>query len=803
MRFRYLLMIGLLFGLTTSGISAQVPPPTEPFPTFELVPLVPATATAPPTDESSDTTEVEPSPTFSLPFTLEPLLPNLTPSPTQQSVFPIQPGTIEGIINENVLSARYSFEAPSGASVTIRMETTSGNLDPVLTLFGPDETMVGRNDDLEPGNRNSQIALTLSQSGTYIIEASRFAQGTTAAIGTFRLSLQISGVQITPTADDPLSQPPFAVNYQIIDYQSVIANRLDINQNDQTTRYYAIRGTQGDLIRATWTRTSNNVEGNLRIFNAALVEISRQTQTRTGEAIVYTTAPTNGWYLIEVSALSGSGNFDLYVSRLAAVNMPIGANLNGLFLPETPTSSYLINARIGDQITVTMFSTETESGVQPELVLLDLSLREIMRANGERFATLRTTIPRSGPYILQANNRVAGTGGGYNIRLNSVPVEVEQLNTRDVTYNNEYTGTLTENTSGVYYRFSGKVNELVTLQLNALADDLNPYLILMDSDLNELASNDDVGMSLNSRISQFRLPKDGDYYVLVTRSGLTNGTTTGDYLLAVTAGEIVLTDGVLTVTLSWLSSADLNLFVRDPAGQILSWSNPQLPDTGTLQIDSNTHCQTPSTQPLEHAFWTDASALSGDYQIWVWYQQVCDTPAPVDFALRAILDRQTLINTTAQLLPNQRYESSVRIGIEDARPVGVILESGMIHEPSEQQQASEGGDILIRYGETLYGEITPQRYAQFYQFQGVEGEMVTLTVETISGDLDPILILRDAQDHNLPNAINDDISSENSDSQLEYVLPYTGRYIIAVTRYGVRDGITVGAYELRVTRAAY
>ena len=45
----------------------------------------------------------------------------------------------------------------------------------------------------------------------------------------------------------------------------------------------------------------------------------------------------------------------------------------------------------------------------------------------------------------------------------------------------------------------------------------------MDADLNELASNDDAGAARDSRIAQFRLPKDGEYLVAATRTGSAAG----------------------------------------------------------------------------------------------------------------------------------------------------------------------------------------------------------------------------------------------------------------------------------------
>src|SRR5215213_5292354 len=181
-----------------------------------------------------------------------------SPTATQISVFPLQPGTVEGNINDSAPSVRYSFDANSDDSVTISMDTTSGDLDPFLSLFGPDGTLIERNDDRESGNRNALIALTLNQRGTYTIEATHFEQADTRTSGTFRLTLAIAGTQGNGgTPGDPLSNPPnFSVDFSIIDTQNVVAGTVS---DDVPQRYYAIGGKQGDLVRVIMTRTSGDL----------------------------------------------------------------------------------------------------------------------------------------------------------------------------------------------------------------------------------------------------------------------------------------------------------------------------------------------------------------------------------------------------------------------------------------------------------------------------------------------------------------------------------------------------------------
>jgi hypothetical protein len=724
--------------------------------------------------------------------------PTATPVPTATTVpvFAIRPGSIEGNINDTFSSARYSFEANRDDSVTIRMETTSGDLDPVLSLFGPDGSVVGRNDDEAPGNRNSLVALTLAEGGTYTIEATRFAEG--SSTGTFRLTLAIAGTQSEQTPTDPLSAgPDFGVRYITLDYGDVVyANSLDANT---PRRYFAVGGRQGDLMRVVVTR-SGDLLPIVRILNRNSEVISRDTETRPGEIIAYATLPETGWYLIEVTAQSGTGTFDLFVNRLASAVLQVGELVNGTFTPEAPIVSYIVNARIGDQITVNMFTTEADSGVQPQLVLRDLNQTEIVEpARGERFSTLRLpAIPRSGPYILEASNLNPQASGGFQLRLTSYPADIERLNVEPVSYNKNYPAVIDPEAPLRYFRFSGKTGDLVTITMNRESGDLDPYLILMDSDLNELAANNDLSIGTrDSRITQFRLPKDGDYYIVATRNNLAQGATTGEFDLALTAGAISLEPGVVTATLRWVGGADLNLFVRDPFGRTISWSDPSSPSGGTMQIDSNTGCQTPSTDPVEHVYWNGADIVPGDYEVWVWYQDGCGREDPVPFSLVVNVNGEAELETSGELRPRQRFEAGMRV-IEDGETG--ITNTGRVTTPTAQQEASEGGDIFIRYGENLTGTISNDQYALFYQFDGTAGDQVLIQVERLTNNLDPVVILRDADNRNLPGASNDDVDGVTHDSLLAYTLPANGEYVIAVTRFGVRDGTTTGDFRLTLER---
>lgn len=768
------------------GVSAQTTPtPTLPPPA--ITPLRLSSPTPTPTGATGFAPALTPpAPLF--PLTLAPLAPSAAPA---ESVFPIRPGTIEGALNPAVPRVRYRFDARSGDAVTLRMETTSGTLDPVLSLLDSGGALVARNDDLASGIRDAEITLTVETTGAYIVEASGLGE----AAGTFRLTLAVAGVDLAVTPSDPRSQPPpFAVSYTIIDYQDFTPGTYSADA--LTPTYYAIAGRQGDLVRAILTRTGGEYGPALRILDADGQAISRETGTSADEAIAFATLPGDGWYLIEAAG-SGAGSYELYVSRIAATELGIG-RITASFLPNAPATSYLISgARLGDLLTFNMFMTDQTGAARPEIVLYDLSRRELGRASGERFATLRVIAPRSAPYILEANNAVPGTFGTYSLNFSLVPEEIDDLAPLPARYNEVYTGTIATETPQVYYRFSGKTGELVTLTLTAADGDLDPYLILLDGDRNELALNNDAGGTRDARIVQFRLPKDGDYLIVAGRFGLALGATSGGYELAITAGAIALESGALTATLSWSGVSDLNLFVIDPSGQPVSWSAPESLSGGRLQIDANTGCETLSAEPVEHIRWSQIAP--GDYQIWVWAQNGCGAGEAVvtPFSLAIAANGTPIRELDGTLEIGQRYQTSLRLTGDGT---GVMLDDGSFTRPTSQQQASEGGDPVITFGTPLTGTITSDRYALFYQFSGTAGDVVTIQARRLTGDLDPLITLLDAL--NRPLADNDDARPDTRDSLLTYTLPADGRYVIAVTRYGVRDGTTAGDFQLSVERTA-
>lgn len=719
------------------------------------------------------------------------------------TAFPIPPGSIEGNINDAFFSTFYSFEVVAEDVVTIKMDATSGDLDPFTTLYSPNGDILLFNDD-EPdnGSRDSRIDYTAESEGILIIEATRFDRVEGLTSGTYRLTLSIEGASQIPVEIDPLTIPPtFAVDFTQIEYDTFSTGTLDA---ETAENYFVFGGRQGDFVRVTTTISDGTLRPLVTIRNEDATVISTSILTSPTEISTLATIPEDGWYQIEVKQESGAGQFSLFATQLAQSVLKPDVPVRGELTETTPQLSFVFNGTINDTILARLELINSPSNIQPRISVLNINQEVIAEFTSEsNRASVITELPRSGSYVVTIGVSGTAIGGAFSLRLQRSPLDVDKLDIDNVRYNESYTSRISDRNPLHYYRFVGKVGELVTLSMQAndtMA--LDSYLILLDSNLDELAFNDTAGSSSNARITQFTLPDNGEYYIIATRAGLLEGTTSGRYTLSLTVGQIELQTGVFTATLNWEGDADLNLFVREPSGRVISWSNPTLPSGGTLQIDSNTNCETPTSQPVEHIYYPNTVTIpNGNYTVWVWYQNVCSMDASVPFSLTVTAYNQDLLKVESTLEdpvvidPNQRFEAVLQVN----QPTSTIITHGEFSSPSAQQSASQGGDTLIRYGETVSDTVQNDVYARFYQFVGEEGDIIAITVETQTGTLDPIVVLRTADDINL--ATNDDVESFTRNSHLDYTLPESGQYVIVVTRYGLRDGTTTGAYVLNLEKA--
>lgn len=120
---------------------------------------------------------------------------NFTPAPNSGSRLSTNfadRGAIEKgqTVTGNVSSSRddgWTISGSDGARLVIDLRAQDDELDPQLYVYGPDDTLIDENDDVDfaSGNRDSHLEITLPESGTYTIIVSAFTTG-----GAYELSVR-------------------------------------------------------------------------------------------------------------------------------------------------------------------------------------------------------------------------------------------------------------------------------------------------------------------------------------------------------------------------------------------------------------------------------------------------------------------------------------------------------------------------------------------------------------------------------------------------------------------------------------
>ena len=95
--------------------------------------------------------------------------------------------------------------------------------------------------------------------------------------------------------------------------------------------------------------------------------------------------------------------------------------------------------------------------------------------------------------------------------------------------------------------------------------------------------------------------------------------------------------GALAFRMRWPGSQDLDLYVREPNGEIIYYGNPSSATGGQLDVDANAGCSGPAPDPTENIFW-DEEAPVGTYEFWGDLWSECGASPTPDVTLFVIVN---------------------------------------------------------------------------------------------------------------------------------------------------------------------
>jgi uncharacterized protein YfaP (DUF2135 family) len=370
-------------------------------------------------------------------------------------------------------------------------------------------------------------------------------------------------------------------------------------------------------------------------------------------------------------------------------------------------------------------------------------------------------------------------------------------------------GAIVEDQYFLSYKFSAQENDIINVALNAQTGNLDPLLQIADSNGNLIAVNDDAVGTRNSRIENLRLAQAGEYYLLATRYGKEFGGTEGEFELTLLGGvatvpaevqALNLAPADIQVVLTWATSADLQLLVRDPFGESVFDDSPNVLSGGALLLAGNVNCTPARTVvPASYVAWGSGLLRPGNYEIEVWYQNDCNDTRPAQFTLTVLVRGQVVTVERQTPQRNQRYVLSFTIN-----PDNTVIPrlGGYAANDAQALDVANRTPSPIALNQPVLGTITNDNVFDVYSFQGTAGQRVTISMAATSPTLDTKLIL--FAPSGVQVAENDDagaasITGRRSDALINgYTLTESGEYKIVATRYATLFGGTIGGYSLTV-----
>ena len=410
-----------------------------------------------------------------------------------------------------------------------------------------------------------------------------------------------------------------------------------------------------------------------------------------------------------------------------------------------------------------------------------------------------------------ANGTAALTGNSgivNEVELPAAPAEIFAA-ARPIEIGSSVNGFISNRQPFQSFSFVAQPNSLISVFMEATSGSLDTYLALLDATGAIIRFNDDVAPGItDSAIQDVLLLSGGTYTIVATRYAKDIGGTEGDYVLTLTSRDfnlpeqyLNLPNGSLEVRLLWNTSHDLQLLVRDPAGDAVYDDIPRIRSGGELLADGNLNCRPLPAEgtALSYIYWpTNIPPRPGAYEIEVWHQFSCDDPAPATFTLYVLFNGREVYSVSDTPLPNERFLTSFTIGADSsftAGPGGIIRGVTDIDYLSELENA-----LPIQPGAPVNGSITFENRFDLYIFNGTAGDVINIAMNNTSGSLDPLLYLIGPSGTLV--AENDDaVAGENINSLIaNLTLPETGQYIIIATHFGGIYGGTTGTYQLTLSQ---
>lgn len=356
--------------------------------------------------------------------------------------------------------------------------------------------------------------------------------------------------------------------------------------------------------------------------------------------------------------------------------------------------------------------------------------------------------------------------------ITNVPTETALLPSGDridINFGEAVVGLIQGESISVEYGFEAESGDVIDLVMVRNSGTLDSVLYLFNAN-NELIA-EGVSEDTGSAIRNFTVPEDGTYTVIVSRVEEGAVSTTGTFELIVSPQTTIIVDGAFT---------------------------PPLPNE-TIQIgQAVTGTITDETPMLYYIFNADANQS---------VTILMDTPASELDPLVVLIDpegREIARNDDGQESLDSEIDNVILpftgqymiIASRYRQEFGLSITGDFRLSLFESQGSSEVAIIPtpLDFNDFADGFISDSFAVDTYTMFGERGDSISLIVDSLSDDLDALVILMSNTGQEI---IRSDytLTTNLSDATIErFILPYTGYYTIVVGS----DGDGFGDYEVRI-----
>ncbi len=483
-----------------------------------------------------------------------------------------------------------------------------------------------------------------------------------------------------------------------------------------------------------------------------------------------------GCYVLVVGLLlAGLFAGETRVSAQEGRQVTYGERIEGRITAQEFRQIYYFEARRGDVVSVRMQATG--GSLDPLLVLVDNTGKQLAYADdsdGSYGAAIETLqIPEDNYYFIVASRYGQGLGsteGTFAVELQRVGV----LSMQGVylAYGDSVVGAVDGANPVVRYVFEARRGDILNIQMRRISGNLDSYLTVVNAKGEVLASNDDLGDSLDAGIEGLLILEPGFHTVLASRFGEEAGDSQGSFVLTLnttpTSGQGITPDSALLLRYGEEASGELG---RDVPFRYYTFGAGR-GDIVTISMDRTGGNLDPYLA-LSNA---QGIQLAED-----------DDSGPSN---NALIQSFIIPESGTYIVQAARFdrEAGVTGGGYTLRLEGLTGEAPVV----------EPGIRTVLYGATVTGLVSDDDYLETYAFLGNAGDVVTIDMTTSGGDLDPYLLLFTSASVQL--AEDDDSGSGKNARIGPFTLPADDIYYIVATRYEYESGRTRGPYTLSLAR---